>query len=546
MLKPQETLTENRLRVTLGSCRKAAGKENTSVPGAGAPSTCRKQEIPQPPGIKKMTAVDPRRLPKGKISNSSDFSRFRVLEKFHLKKPVFCSDPKGRNVKSVNCSTESENRKISGLDLKKMVGNDVRVLKDCNEQVFLVKDSEENGGKCNLEGFCEKNASGALNAVENCKMDLHFHGMGEKALDGIRVSRNCMESAYFHSNFQGSCENAAKDGRNEENSVDTVHTDSNYTGRGEASSNGFGVSWELKEKDARQENEGGLVVNKYPSKIQEKIAYLEGEVKKIALDINDTDALEMILLDIQDKVFGIEKAIGHVGVESKGKLGSDAIVETDELRIKHSENNSDPLAGSLENSVESVNHEELEARLSRYHNILGSKASFGSSAGKDQSLEPNVLEVFGDKVKEEGSLNPIDENQIALDFLALLDNKHPKIKNKHGQLECAAIQEMDADSTVTPEIGEVSKETVRGIDDEDASLTVEEILEFFDDRENRSLMAVEEDAEDPNASVVREVRCKPCTAGWFAEECEFVLLAHDDSTCSYHDITHSEVCGILI
>lgn len=596
-LKPHKTLTENhRPKDAPASSKKPAGKENPSaVSGAGTPSSCKKPAIRRPEKAAPESAVpgkdgDPRvrwstsSVSKGKNSNPSDFSRilldlrsgrvsrvsgpdrvvkplgrasvgrsevsdgidaangFRVLERCQMKKSYSGSNSKGQDEKSVESLAEFENSRVLGLNSKEMAGKTARVLEDRKE---LVLDSES--GKCS-NGSGEKDEFGAMDSVENCNLHLDLNGLGEQPLNGIRVLSSCLDS-----DLQVRGTNAAKDIRIAENSRDKIHVDLKLAERSEKSSNDARISGNLEKEDVGGKIKGGQVGNKYRSTLHEKLAYLEGKVKRIAsdikrtkemLDMNDPDASKVILLDIQDKISGIEKAMSHVEDDGKGKLGSSGIVETEKLQSKNPEKNQDGLAGNSKNSVKSLNHEDLEARLFPHHKLLRSRASFGNSAGKEEILKSGIPEVNGNSVREEGSLSPIDENSIALEFLASLDKNKPMINsnNRRVQLECTAIQEIYADGTEKPEAG-VLKKVASILQDEDIELRADENLEDFDDQENSMAMVGREETEDSSSDLLREIGRKSSTGGWFVSDGESVLLAHDDSSCSFHDLINSDVCA---
>ncbi|XXG61964.1 hypothetical protein AAC387_Pa05g0433 [Persea americana] len=587
-LKPHKTLTENhRPKDALGSAKKPAGKENPRpASGAGTPSSCQKPAIRRTekaaagPGKDGGSAVrwSTASAPKGKISNPSDFSRilldlrsgrvsrvsgpdrvlkplgrgsvetsFPVIEKCQLKKSSSISHAKGQDDRSVSCLKGSDNSRALGLNSKEMiVGNATKVLEDCKEQ------SSENGKFPSSSS--EKDAFfGAMGAVKNRDLHLDLNALEEKPLNGIRVLKNCSENGYLGSDAQGSGANAAKNIRIAENSRDKVLSDLNLVERGEKSSDDFGKLGVSEKEDVGDKNKGGQVAKKYRSTLHEKLAYLEGKVKRIAsdikktkdmLDMNDPDASKMILLDIQDKISGIEKAMGHPEDDGKGKLVSS---ETDKLQRTNPEKSEDGLTGSLKNSVKSLNHEELEARLFPHHKLLRNRPSLGNSAGKEEILGPNFPEASGSSVREEESLSPIDENPIALEFLASLNQKHPAINSdsRHCQLQCAPIQEMDDNKAAKQEAG-VSKKVVSRMQDDDIGLMADENLEDFDDQENSFSMVGREQTEDSSAEQLREIGRKSSTGGWFVSDGESVLLAHDDSSCSFYDVTNSEEKSIYM
>ncbi|KAI3442109.1 uncharacterized protein J3R85_001706 [Psidium guajava] len=312
-----------------------------------------------------------------------------------------------------------------------------------------------------------------------------------------------------------------------------------------------GVSEKPKEKRLSSEAVNSQVGNKHPSRLHEKLAFLEGKVKRIAsdikrtkeiLDLNNPDESKVILSDIQEKISGIEKAIGHAIGDSDGKMAAVkntaiAVFETDkpvgEIQVDKK--------SSLKSSVKVLNSEELEARLFPHHRLLRSRTSVKASVASTQSSnkagvhEMNVSEANSTSKVEE-KLNP-EDNPIALEFLASLDEKQSKIniRDQNSGMEICEVQEMDGVTTSA-----VEEKSVGGKAEPEIILTTDEKLDEFDDQENIQKFIIGEETEDTFAYQLHGIGSKISAGGWFVSEGEAVLLAHDDGSCSYYDIANSE------
>ena len=238
---------------------------------------------------------------------------------------------------------------------------------------------------------------------------------------------------------------------------------------------------------------------KGPSRLHEKLAFLEGKVKRIAsdikktkemLDMNNPDASKVILSDIQDKISGIEKAMVHV--------------------VSNKDSECDTL-GKDKNLVKGsrLNNEELEARLFPHQKLLRERTVVVESDKDKHCLE------------KEKVLSPVDDNSVAVEFLALIDkvNAKEEMKDKGGAN------------------GGLS-DPRNGMD---PMLAADEKLEEFDDQENKEGAVVEEMDEAFNFRL-NGIGNKVACGGWFVSEGEAVLLTHHDGSCSYYDIANCEVC----
>ncbi|CAL9073545.1 unnamed protein product [Musa textilis] len=287
---------------------------------------------------------------------------------------------------------------------------------------------------------------------------------------------------------------------------------------------------------------GAPVVNKYPSKLHEKLALLEGKVQKIAseikrtkemLDSNNPDESKLILSDIQSKISGIEKAVGHPIDGAVSQFDTSKIIAVDCQGTKIVVSGQCEEASVPGNSVNGLNHEELEARFFPHHKLLRNRRS-SSAAGGHRSNTRGNPDIEG------GSLSPVDENPIALEFLASLDLVEGEL-NKHVPI-------LESEHVATRGLGDergssaaqcVSRKMVHEHCKDEIELMANEKLEEFDDQEMKPALILHVDNEEPSVKQLCEIGQKPSTGGWFVSE-EAVLLAHDDGSCSYYDIANHE------
>ncbi|KAL6535204.1 hypothetical protein OROMI_026578 [Orobanche minor] len=257
------------------------------------------------------------------------------------------------------------------------------------------------------------------------------------------------------------------------------------------------------------------VPKKYHSKLHEKLAFLEGKVKRIAsdinrtkemLDLNNPDASKIILSDIQEKITGIEKAMIHVGRGNKEKIEEKEVMDSKSL-------------------VKGLSVEELEARLFPHHKLLRDRTLLKTKPrGSETHVSTSTCNVNDEKVSS------LDENDIALEFLASL--------NKEGYTEESKIEEMDDAMTFAAE--SVSLNALSSKCSIDALLMADENLDEFDNQAREPAMIIGEGLEENNTCKLSDLGCKTSTGGWFVSEGESILLAHDDGSCSFYDIANCE------
>ncbi|XP_045809076.1 KIN14B-interacting protein At4g14310-like [Trifolium pratense] len=269
--------------------------------------------------------------------------------------------------------------------------------------------------------------------------------------------------------------------------------------------------------------------NKYQSKLHEKLAFLEGKVKRIAsdikktkdmLDLNNPDASKVILSDIQDKISGIEKAMVRVVVseDENGGNGSNkkmAMVDGVVNGVDDLKRNS---------LVKGLNNDELEARLFPHHKLIRDRILVKDSTVKEKvEIEENLSKC-------------VDENSITLEFLATLEKGSEKVSN-HGD-PCDGIERGKSSSWNNQKC------------DIDMLLEADEKLEEFDEQEKENKQEEEgfvgDETDEAFNFKLNGIGNKIAAAGWFVSEGEAVLLAHDDATCSYYDIANSEEKSVYI
>ncbi|KHN10065.1 hypothetical protein glysoja_034307 [Glycine soja] len=213
------------------------------------------------------------------------------------------------------------------------------------------------------------------------------------------------------------------------------------------------------------------------------------------LDMNNPDASKVILSDIQDKISGIEKAMVHVVSNKETKNDAVQVAAKDKS-----------LAKGLK-----LNTEELEARLFPHQKLL-----------RDRT----VVKDKGSVVEEEKVLSPVDDNLVAVEFLALIDKEKEKV---------------NAGEDVKERGGGGNVKRNNGID---VLLGADEKLEDFDDdqenKENKEETLVEEEMDEAFNFRLNGIGTNVATGGWFVNEGEAVLLAHHDGSCTYYDITNCE------
>lgn len=295
----------------------------------------------------------------------------------------------------------------------------------------------------------------------------------------------------------------------------------------------------LKGQVSSSEGLKGEVSSKHQSRLHEKLAFLEGKVKRIAsdikktkemLDLNNPDESKIILSDVQEKISGIEKAMGHAIGDSGVKGGAFKETANDNRGSGASiEKIEGEVECSLKSSVKELSSEELEARLFPHHKLLRNRASL-----KTSKVEEKVTSMV--EVKPS---NLINKKQIAMEVLASLSDEQFKAADLGRQcgVEIHEDGEMDIASS-----SEAENKVVDQKDGPEIVLTTDETLDEFDDQENRKGLIIGEMNEDTCIYQPKEIGCKTTTGGWFVSEGDTILLVHSDGSCSYYDVANGEVC----
>lgn len=248
--------------------------------------------------------------------------------------------------------------------------------------------------------------------------------------------------------------------------------------------------------------------------------------------MNNPDASKVILSDIQNKISGIERAIGGDSSKNVGNEGGENEVPGNSKIEK---------ADQAKGSVKGLSNEELEARLFPHHKVLRNRALMKESSGSSEiSKGSNFPDSICESEIKEKLLSPIEENPIAVEFLSSLNKEDTKVTLRDTK---AGIESCDVKETSgTAASGKQdSLNSSHAKYSEELDLTTDETLDEFDDQENRKAVVIGEETEDNSVYQVNQISLKSATGGWFVSEGESVLLAHDDGSCSFYDIANCEV-----
>lgn len=286
--------------------------------------------------------------------------------------------------------------------------------------------------------------------------------------------------------------------------------------------------------------------NRYRSKLHEKLALLEDKVQKIALEIKQTkDMLDknkpgesrLVLSDIRKKVSGVEKAVDIIKDGGQSNIFSLLTSKFSSLPDGCITSNLREKMGNSSPSTRILNHEDLEARFFPHNKLISDRISSITSADQDKRCEPASSELNSYQNVDDVT---IEENSIAVEFLASLGEGQPKPKsfNVNMQLTHGMVSRMHVERTSSAQCG--SRSVIEG-QRQDVPLESNEKLEEFDTLENTPPSMACLGTEEPSVYQLSEIGQKVSTGGWFVSEGEAVLLAHDDNSCSYYDIANSEV-----
>ncbi|PIA45469.1 hypothetical protein AQUCO_01700772v1 [Aquilegia coerulea] len=409
-----------------------------------------------------------------------------------------------------------------------------------------VRDADYNGAtNRNVAKLGENKVNSAIQSLKDrVRFDMNVKARAEKAALGGNTTESCKQKGCsdFDSQVAVSLREAA---HGEVSSIDT-----SLKGLKGSALNNSKVLEKSKEKVDSEEVKPVRAGNKYSSKLHEKLAFLEGKVKRIASDIkktkemldkNNPDASKTIITDIQEKISGIEKAMGHTINDNQGSLDAPKIVKISDQQSNCLETSQSKQVGQLKHSVKDLNREDLEARLFPHHKLLKGRTMLKASSESIQNDQPPQPDSSADSEQEDMVLSSIEENSIASEFLESLNEKASKCstQNRQDSLEFHEIQEMDGPAT-TDAKGNLNPLTVRNRAGE-IRLTSDETFEEFDDEQENIPESVIEEMEESCMDQLNEIGWKTSTGGWFVSEGESVLLAHDDGSCTFYDIANCEV-----
>ncbi|XP_061361296.1 KIN14B-interacting protein At4g14310 [Gastrolobium bilobum] len=353
----------------------------------------------------------------------------------------------------------------------------------------------------------------------------------------------------FHKIHRVSVDRVAMDPTHGKGKTDLNKSKVQTRSRSSFDGNGSSKSEFKYQSDGNKKNES-VKSNKYQSKLHEKLAFLEGKVKRIAsdikktkemLDMNNPDASKVILSDIQDKISGIEKAMVHV-VTTTTHDDDDGVVDEKKNKqlgmVDKSVSNDGFQGGEGKSFVKGLNSEELEARLFPHHKLIRDRTLI---KGKDDDNCSVVKPMVEDKV-----LSPVDHNSIAMEFLDSLGNEKSKVSV--STRECEVQETGGGDGNGRNKVWENNEKC-----DIDLLLQANEILEELDEQENKMEGQgqgqgefVGDEMDEAFNFKLNEIGNKIAAAGWFLSEGEAVLLAHDDASCSYYDITNCEEKAVYL
>ncbi|XP_052206955.1 KIN14B-interacting protein At4g14310-like [Diospyros lotus] len=293
----------------------------------------------------------------------------------------------------------------------------------------------------------------------------------------------------------------------------------------------------LKQKDFVEEHAGGGTINKYPSKLHEKLAFLEEKVKRIASDIKRTkemlemdasDASKMIISDINKTNSGIEKEAGHAINGAEGMMVVTKATENSDMQSKTSDR-------SPNKDVEDT--EELEAMLFPHHKLLRDRTSSQVSLARSEMDQADLVQSSSE-LKGEKLSSLTNEVPILSELLPSMNKDRSRFTTMHENVASTSSRVQETKSNVTSAAQDSSNIANEGVDAE-VIHTADETHEF-DVQEKRQGMINEGNTRNASVYQLNEIGRKISTAGWFVSEGEAVLLAHDDGSCSYYDIVNCE------
>ncbi|GLJ40458.1 hypothetical protein SUGI_0833600 [Cryptomeria japonica] len=313
--------------------------------------------------------------------------------------------------------------------------------------------------------------------------------------------------------------------------------------------------------------------NSFPSKIHERLASLEKRVSQISselrrtkemLDANNTHKSMTMLSDIHLKISCIEKAmtadsfIGEDSEEDGSLIHMPTKSDDPANRSPGSHKKEDDLQESSPSLKKRLSHQELEDRLFPHQKLLRSRSSIQLTVlkPKSENLCKNSSDSHAQDISEKELLSPIDEDPIAAEFLTALNHKYNVLSGDNtDNLMSSKSDEMNqgpalpiSDRNENDHSRIVSRHgySVEGIDTDcnehilACDLACDETMEFNDKENDQPCACNAEEIEETSLDRLTQLGHKTSTAGWFVSEGESILLAHDDGSCSFHDIVNSE------
>nr|CAN71290.1 hypothetical protein VITISV_019350 [Vitis vinifera] len=566
-MRPSKTLTPVSDKAPIETFRKSsAGKENPR-PTSRLPAVTQKPAIRAMPRIDKLSAGNgsdgesrvrwsTSSVPRGRSSSPSDFTRLLS----DLRKD------KGSRV------SLDRREKVSGGE------RDRSVSRGRVSRVSVDRCENSSGGESDRSaGKVGKGVNGSRVLKKGFRDS--SPKVNERSVNGLRIVPGCNDSENLDVNLKKNGDIAEKSelklDERKKNSNGVVAIDDfmeevnlrlnsvkpSVCSNSEGPKLGQNSDSNVKLRGGSRVTDGGREENFFVSKSDDVVGKIgkgvdlscrgsEGKVKRIASDIkrtkemlemNNPDTSKVILSDIQDKICGIEKAMGHVASDSDANAGCSKSTGNDKEQIKTAEKSQNKQADHGTSSVKGLNCEELEARLFPHHRLIRNRTSMKASLGSSQNFQSCNVESTSQLKPEEKALSPIDENPIAVEFLASLseDNSKVTMRDRHVGSEFCEVKEMDG---ATTSASQDCESRIMGKPNVELILTTDETLDDeFADQENRQAMVISEETEEETCVyLLNEIGRKTTTGGWFVSEGESILLAHDDGSCSFHDIANSE------
>lgn len=491
-------------------------------------------------------------VPRGRSSSPSDFSR--VLSDTRKDRRVSVDRVVKGSVAEPDRSAFSGSRGVR-------VGNHAKGYRDLS-----IKGSAQVGSRAKLRGHADESATKSLNS----EIKSRNGGVMENKVGESENNKSFVKLSSVHDRGDLQIYREKVDSESElKNRIDIGvggHQGQYSTGLEKTGKDINSCFTEVVGKSARKakvleipKEESGDhcsssgVTCKYPSRLHEKLAFLEGKVKRIAsdirrtkemLDLNNPDQSKVILSDIQDKISGIEKAIDHVASDSNAKMGflkSNANDDKEPNMVVDGQNKN---VDKGKRGAKELSSEELEARLFPHRKLLQNRTSNKASLENCPSNESTEKQDYVEETAEEKVLSPIEETKIAQEFLANLNKEAGNVKSRDGEADmkyCGVKETGGGASAKTKNSSSAFNQKC----DVELLLTTDEKLEEFDDQENRQGLYMDEETEDDFIYSLNDIGNKTAVGGWFVSEGEAVLIAHDDGSCSYYDIANREVCKPL-